>query len=171
MRNFAWAALPVVLIVFAVDSSAQTIADIARRERARQGRIQSTTINIGNGATTTTAASTSGTSASASTKPTGSTDSQAHDEKYWREAFQKARQELNRAEAKVQVLEQKQRDLNMQVLRQSDVYNREYRLNAEIAAGQAELDNARRDADQARQKIADLEDDLRRAGAPSGWAR
>ncbi|HYR86603.1 MAG TPA: hypothetical protein VE422_21125 [Terriglobia bacterium] len=170
MRNPGWVCLPVILTVFALDSSAQTIADIARRERARQGRIQST-VNVGNGATVTTAASTSATAVSVTTKPTGPTDNKGRPESYWRDAFQKARADLNRADGKVQVLEQKLRDLNMQILRQSDVYNREYRLNGEIAAAQTELDNARRDSEQARQNIAGLEDELRRSEGPAGWAR
>jgi chromosome segregation ATPase len=103
--------------------------------------------------------------------PAGPTDNKGRDEKYWREAFQKAREEAKRADDNVQLLDLKVKDLNTQLLRQSDVYNREYRVGAQIAAAQAELDAARTRADQARQNIADLEEDLRRSGGLPGWAR
>jgi predicted RNase H-like nuclease (RuvC/YqgF family) len=184
MRNFGFIWAPLLLSVFALDSSAQTIADIARRERSRQHNVQST-VTITSGTTTATAASTSGSSTvpaeapgqnaqnaqSATAKPTGPTDNKGHDEKYWRNNFQKARDDVKRADDKVQVLEAKLKDLNLQMLRQSDVYNREYRLNAEIATAQADLDKARKDAEQARQKITDLEEELRRSNGPAGWAR
>jgi chromosome segregation ATPase len=182
MRNFGLVCAAALVTVFALDASAQTLADIARRERARQ-RPGQNIIVITNGVTVTTAASTSGTAvvpapagneAQTAAKPGGPgeiTDNQGHNQKYWRDAFQKARDEVTRAEAKVQILEMKVRDLNMGVLRQSDVYNRENRLGAEITAAQAELDQARREAEQARQKITDLEDELRRSGGPPGWAR
>jgi len=162
-----------LVLGFAVDCSAQTLADVARRERNRQKQLHSVVV-IANGVTTTTAASTSTTTA-APTPPApavpGVTDRQGHDEKYWRAKFQKARDDVKAAEEKVQILDLKVKDLNTQLLRQSDIYNREYRLGPEITNTQKQLDEARASVDQAKQKLSDLEDDLRRAGGPPGWAR
>jgi chromosome segregation ATPase len=164
-----------LLAAFALDCSAQTLADVARQERERQKRLHSVVV-VSNGLTTTTTASTSSTATTTATpaetaKPTGPTDNKGHDEKYWRAQFQKARDDAKAADNKVQVLELKVKDLNTQLLRQSDIYNREYRLGPEIADAQKQLDDARREADQAKKKITDLEDDLRRSGGPPGWAR
>jgi len=169
--QLAW----LLAIVFAVDCSAQTLGDIARRERERQKRLHSEVI-VANGATTTTAASTSSTSAAPTppaeaAKPTGPTDNKGHDEKYWRAQFQKARDDVKRAEEKAQLLDLRVKDLNSKLLNRSDIYNRENQLLPEITAAQNDLEAARAQAEQAKKKITDLEDELRRAGGPPGWAR
>jgi len=170
--QLAW----LLAIVFAVDCSAQTLADIARRERERHKRLHSQVI-VANGATTTTAASTSSTSAAPTpppadtATPTGPTVNKGHNEKYWRDQFQKARDDVKRAEEKVQLLDLRVKDLNNQLLNRSDIYNRENQLGPQITAAQKQLEEARAQAEQAKKKVSDLEDDLRRAGGPPGWAR
>jgi predicted RNase H-like nuclease (RuvC/YqgF family) len=171
------------LFLFALDCSAQTLADAARRERERQKSVHSNVVIV-NGATTTTAASTSTTTASTAAapgapatkaldtaKPAGPVDNKGHDEKYWRTQFEKARDAVKKAENNVQLLDLKIKDLNTQLLRQSDMYNREYRLGPEIAGTQKQLDDAHKQVDDAKKKVADLEDELRRSGGPAGWAR
>jgi len=172
MREIIYSLL---VIAFALDCSAQTLADVARRERERQKGVHSAVV-VANGATATATASTSSTAAAVATppggtKPTGPTDNKGHDEKYWRAQFQKARDDAKAADEKVQLLELRVKDLNTQLLRQSDIYNREYRLGPEIADTQKQLDEARKQADEAKKKIPDLEDELRRSGGPAGWAR
>jgi type IV secretory pathway VirB10-like protein len=160
-----------LLIAFALDCSAQTLAEAARKERERQKRVHSAVI-VANGATTTTTASSGSTAAAVKPPaPAGPADNKGRDEKYWRTQFQKARDEIKKAEDKAQVLDLKLKDQNTQLLRQSDVYNREYRLGPEIADTQKQLDEARKEVDQAKKKLTDLEDELRRSGGPPGWAR
>src|SRR5713226_3598831 len=93
-----------LLFLFALDCSAQTLADAARQERERQRRLHSTVVVV-NGATTTTAASTSSTAAAttppATTKPAGPVDNKGHDEKYWRTQFDNARAAVKKAEDNV----------------------------------------------------------------------
>jgi hypothetical protein len=173
--------LTLLFVVFAVDCSAQSLADVARRERERQKRLHSEVI-VANGATTTTAAATSSTSSTPSTsaapapqaeeaKPTGPTDNKGHDEKYWRTQFKKARDDAKRADEKVQLLDLRVKDLNGQLLNRTDIYNRENQIGPQIAAAQKELEEARTQAELAKKKITDLEDELRRAGGPPGWSR
>jgi peptidoglycan hydrolase CwlO-like protein len=168
-----------VFIVFAIDCSAQSIADVARKERERQRRLHSTVVITSGptvstvGQTASTAAGTSSTAVPAPTsvKPVELTDNQGHNEKYWRDLFQKARDAVKRADDKVQLLDLKLKDLNTGYLTRSDIYNRENRLGPQITQTQKELDDARKESDQAKQKLSDLEDDLRKAGGPAGWAR
>ena len=163
--------LSFLLIAFALDCSAQTLAEAARKERERQKRLHSTVI-VANGVTTTTTASSGSTAAAVKgSAPPGPTDSKGRDEKYWRTQFQKARDEVKKAEEKAQLLDLKLKDQNTQLLRQSDRYNREYQLGPEIADTQKQLDDARKELDQAKKRLTDLEDELRRSGGPPGWAR
>jgi predicted RNase H-like nuclease (RuvC/YqgF family) len=159
------------LMAFALDCSAQTLADVARQERERKKRLH-TPVVVASGRPTTTAASTGSTAAVVvPAAPAGPTDNKGRDEKYWRAQFQKARDDVRKAEERVQLLDLKVKELNTQVLRQSDVYNREYRLGPEIADTQKQLDESRKAVDQAKKKITDLEDELRRSGGLPGWAR
>ena len=162
------------LLLFALDCSAQTVADAARKERERQRRLHSTVVIV-NGATTTASASSSTTTTAAkppaAVTPTGPVDNKGRDEKYWRKQFDDARASLKKAQDNVALLDLKIKDLNTQLLRQSDIYNREYRLGPEIADTQKQLDDAQKQAEDAKKRISDLEDDLRKSGGPAGWAR
>jgi hypothetical protein len=164
----------VVLLVLPTFASAQSLADAARKERERQKQLKSVVV-VNQGVTTTTAAGTSGTAAAPpkqpAVKPFEVKDNNGRDEKYWRERFQKARDDAKRADDRVQLLDAKLRELNTALLTRSDIYNREYRLTPEIQDTQKQLDDARKTAEDARQKISDLEDELHKAGGPPGWAR
>jgi len=162
-----------LLLGFALDCSAQSVVDAARKERERQKNARSTLTITG------TTARTSITNSSASAtltpppvvKPVTPVDNKGRNEQYWRAAFQKARDEQKRSDERVQLLELKIKELNTQLLRQSDIYNRENRLGSEITEAQKQLEDARKESEQARQKINDLEDELRKSGGLPGWAR
>ena len=165
-----------LVIVFTLDCSAQSVvADAARKERERRKNVRSA-VTI-TGVTPAGASTTSPTTTAAPAppppvvKPVEPTDNNGRDEKYWRAAFQKGRDDLKRSDEKVQLLEVKIKDLNTQLLRQSDIYNREYRLGPQITEAQKQLDDARKEAEQARQKITGLDDELRKSGGLPGWAR
>lgn len=154
-------------VVFAVTCSAQSLADAARRERERQRQLESKAVYSNEGAEKKPAVVPAATVPPKPVVPAVP----VRDEKYWRDAFQKARENAKRADDKVRLLELKVNQLSMQLLNRSDIYNREYRIGPEIGKAQAELDAARKEAAAAKQKIADLEEDLRRSGGPPGWAR
>lgn len=178
MKRFGLPA--VVLLIFTVNSFGQSLAEIARRERERQKTAKSKVVVTSNepaaGApapvkTPPAAPATTQAEPSAAAKPAGPTDNQGHDETYWRALFQKARDDAKRAQDRVVLLDLRVKDLNTQLLRQSDVYNRENRIGPEMAAAQKDLDDARKEAAAAQQKITDLEDELRKSGGPAGWSR
>ena len=164
-----------LVLVFTLDCSAQSVvADAARKERERRKNVRSAVTITGAtaaGAPTTSSTTTAPQAPPPVVKPVEPTDNKGRDEKYWRAAFQKARDELKRSDEKVQLLELKIKDLNTQLLRQSDIYNREYRLGPQITEAQKQLDDARKEAEQARQKITGLDDELRKSGGLPGWAR
>jgi hypothetical protein len=166
----------VLLLTFAVNSFAQSIVDVARKERERQKASQSKVMVTGVGSSTAidkppTDEAKPGALNSTFAKPIEPTDNKGRTEKFWRAAFQQARDDAKRADAKAEVLDLRVKELNTQLLRESEVYNREYRLGPTIAAAQKDLEDARKQSAQAKQKITDLEDDLRKSGGPAGWAR
>jgi predicted RNase H-like nuclease (RuvC/YqgF family) len=176
MTSLRILALSLVVFIVAADSFAQTLADAARKERQRQQAARSKVV-VTNSAKTgaapapTTAAPSSTPDQQAASKPATITDNKGRDEKYWRAAFQQARDDVKRAEARVEVLDLRLKNLNTLLLRQSDIYNREYRLAPEITAAQKELEDARKEVEQSKKKVTDLEDELRRSGGLPGWAR
>jgi len=109
--------------------------------------------------------------AAAAAKPLGVTDSKGRDEKSWRAAFQAARDNVKRSEARLELLDLRIKDLNKQMLQLSSFYNREYRMGPELTAAQKDIEDARKDVELARKTIADLEEELRRSGGPAGWSR
>lgn len=102
---------------------------------------------------------------------TGADDKDKNPEVYWRKRFQKAHDNLAKAEKELDVL---QRELNknqvqyysdpqkalMQQNNRSDINDN----TAKIAAKQKEIDSLK-------QQLSDMEDELHKAGGDPGWAR
>ena len=177
------------LVTFAVLSStwasAQTIADIARQERAkRPATTAQPTVSVTNktlgvkprttdekpgdpkAATTTAAAPTQSTApAPAASAP----PADARDEKWWRAQFDDARTEVRRAENQVAVAQLELNSANRDYLTRS--FDPDGRGPAAIAAATKRLDDTNAALAAARAKVTQLEEDLRRAGAPAGWGR
>jgi hypothetical protein len=176
--------LALVVVPFSLHSFGQSVADIAKKERERQRATESKVV-VSSGRTVsmsttpvqpapTASSTTPATTASPAkepAKPFEATDNKGRNEQYWRGVFQKARESAQRAEARAELLDLRLKELNTSLLRQTDVYNRENRIGAEITATQKEIDEARKLAAQAKKNIADLEDELRKSGGPAGWAR
>jgi DNA gyrase/topoisomerase IV subunit A len=168
--------LALIVLTFALDCFAQSVADIARKERQRQQTAKSKVVVIGSGTRATieptpAAKPSPASGTNSAPKSTGVTDNKGRDEKYWRTTFQNARDDLKRAEARAEILDLRVKGLNTQLLQRTDIYNRENRLGPEITSTQKELEDARKEAEQAKKKLTDLEDELRRSGGPAGWAR
>jgi hypothetical protein len=103
-------------------------------------------------------------------KPEAKTDG-ARDEATWREAFKQARDDVKRAEDRGQLVQLELNKLNMDLMNRSDIFNKENQLNPLIDAKNKELAASEKAIIDARQKVTQLEDELRRSGAPIGWSR
>jgi hypothetical protein len=176
MKRALWIAA-VAQFVFCTFGFGQSLADAARKERERQNQTKSKIVisNSVTGIAATTSATTSSTAAKPAPAPAAKaaelTDNQGHNEKYWRSAFQKARDDAKRAEDRSLVLELKLKDLNAQLLNRSDIYNKENVLGQQITATEKELAAAKKAAAEAKQKLTNLDEELRKSGGPAGWAR
>ena len=167
-------------------ATAQSLGDVARDEAARRksastGKVY-TNANLPAVAAAPVAAAPQGAPAAAApqtkpdgaasaTKPGDKSEPVKKDEKYWREAFKVARDDIKRAEDQVTILQLELNRVNRDYLQRSDVYNREYRIGAEITDVKARLDLAQKEVEVTRRKLALLEEEFRRSGAPAGWAR
>src|SRR5215469_1861444 len=88
--------LLVLLCLFSLNCFGQSLADVARKERERQKQTQpqKKAVIVESGVPATTTAGTSSTSETAQLPvltPGGLKDNNGHDEKYWRDRFQQAR--------------------------------------------------------------------------------
>jgi len=186
MKNILW--VVTLALCCSEYASAQTIADVARRERARQQPQSNVSITNADlkkktpvtlteekkpGETQATAPAATNTAAPAPSTTQAPTptpaSSDTRDEKWWREKFDAARTDIRRAENQVALA---QLELNSA--------NRDYQTRSydpgnvgltTIATAQRKLDDANRAVTAGRAKLAQLENDLRQAGAPAGWAR
>jgi hypothetical protein len=71
----------------------------------------------------------------------------------------------------VKVAEGKVTQGGRDLLQRGDLFNKEQLVAAEIIAANADLKIAQQNAQAARDKLAQLEEELRRSGGPAGWAR
>jgi hypothetical protein len=174
MKCFRWMLVLTAVFWLCAPAQAQTIADAARKERARRKELQTKTIFTNSGTPAAPAKVEPGrqgtTTAAAAEAPKGPVDNKGRDEKYWRDTFAKARAELKRAQDKQTVLDARLTDLNAQLLREG-VYTREVELRAQIDTTQKEQGANRAEVTALEQKLRDLEDDLIRSGGLPGWAR
>jgi hypothetical protein len=92
------------------------------------------------------------------------------DEAEWRERIKNEREALDRAKSYADALQTKINSLNTDFVNRDDPVQR-----AAIAAQRdkslAEMDRLKKEVDEHTKKIATIQQDARRAGAPPGWVR
>src|SRR2546430_1553838 len=107
-----------VLVGSSVLAHAQTIADIARQERARRQASPNTIIITNRNKAASSSAKTSAESKPAEPAPT-SAPADGRDEKWWRSQFEKARSEVQRLQAQIPLLEANLNSANREFLTRS----------------------------------------------------
>ena len=157
----------------------QTIADIARRERASRQAPQKTS-TVTNSTLNPNAPVVGETAEPAATPSKGASagepaaipppvQADTRDETYWRQQFDRARTEVSRAENQVSVAQLELNSANRDLLTRS--YDPDGRGPRAVAEATKRLEDANQSVAAARAALTQLEEELRRAGAPAGWAR
>ena len=166
-------------------SAAQSLPEIARQIRAQRPQYQTgpifTNENIAQaGATLANAPSTptpvaetesSAVSDAPETEPEAEASVGGRTEQDWRDAFAEARAEIARSADLAQLRRQELTVLSLRLLTESSLFNREGQLTPLIVEKEAEIEAADQRVIDANQALADLTEELRRAGGPAGWAR
>ncbi len=168
--------IPVLLIigVFTFESGAQSLPEVARQERQRQKQIVSKYVFTNADMTlapATTAPGPEAALAAPAGEETPAPTSGGRTEEEWRAEFERLRTAVPRAEERVALLELQLNEMNRQLLNQNDMYNREGQLLPLIQSASEELEVARNRVTSAEQAVVDLQNELRRSGAPAGWGR
>jgi hypothetical protein len=174
------------MVIVAICSSAwayaqnPTIADIARQERARRQAkakgvvINNKTLGIPQEVADKRAAEPQPPEPPAPAIPAavpgaGTESQQVQDEKSWRNRFEDVRMEVRRAENEAAVAQLDLNSANLDVLTRA--FDPNGRGPAAVTAATKRLDEANKNVIAARAKLSLLEEELRRSGAPAGWAR
>jgi hypothetical protein len=152
---------------------AQTIADVARQERARRQAlakvaITNETLKVDSTLYRETVKEEPEAKESAAEAAAPKAEP-AKDEKWWRTEFEKVRADISRAEGQLVVLDADLKKANFEYLTRS--YDPDGSGKKAIDTINGKINSAKQDLAASQQKLAQLEEDLRRAGGPAGWAR
>jgi chromosome segregation ATPase len=109
--------------------------------------------------------------AGASAKPTTSADQDAKAEADWRKRFKEQHENIARAEKELDILQRENQKDQIQYYPDPQKAMTEQYTRKEINEKDAKIEAKRKEIEQLKQGLADLEDALRKAGGDSGWAR
>jgi len=200
MTTRCWPGLVVVLALAAGSLPAQSLGELAAKEKRRREEEQKKNKGPARVVTTEDLANVQGTTATEAAKPVlaqelgGKPRSSAdeidqdrprekpanpeaearerggQDEKTWRAQAAGLRQEIQEVEQKVKALEEQVNKLFGDIQRSTDTYEI-LRLRGEQEKLAEQIKVAKRERDGVRQELVQLEDSARRAGVPPGWIR
>jgi len=184
------------LLVVTTASSAQSLADVARKEEARRkAQPPATKVytnkDLGDAppatappAPTSPAGSTSSSSAEAATKddkgakgdaakgeaPKGEAKGDASKQAYWADRMKTARETLDHDSTFVDALQSRVNALTTDFVNRDDPAQRAT-IEADRQKAISELARMKQKVVEDRKAISDIEEDARRAGVPAGWVR
>ena len=173
----------IVLVGSAV--SAQTLADIAKKEADRRKAVKTTSKVYTNddlrgypspapgqaptAAPTPVAAPDSGTPA-ATEKPKPVEPTEQKDEAYWKGLISEARSKVERSQAHLEAMQSRVNALTTDFYSRDDPAQRGV-LWTERTKALQEMDLLRKEIDEQTQAITKIQEDARKAGVPPGWLR
>jgi hypothetical protein len=184
----------VLLVAVPVAAGAQSLGDVAKREEEKKKKTAKPPAKVyteedlkkaresGSGTVNVLPEIGSSSSPAASERPSAgeggpargenSGDAGPRDEKYWRAEAARRREAVKVADSKVPMLEAQVAELrsDMSPTNTQDP-NRLQNQDRQLRQALDNLEAARRALDAARQSLADLEEEARRAGVPPGWVR
>ena len=171
------------LWLFFVPCQAQSLADLARKEREKREGQKSpskvfTNEDVNYGSSRSSAAPAEEVSEPEGSKPIRSKAevpvSNEDDERAWSKRFIEAKARLQQAKNQSQILQAKLNELNLNLLRanpqgQSEVYDREHLYLPLIAQTREQIEKNKSDIAAAEQALEELKEELRKGGRPVSW--
>jgi len=184
MKKSTIVLIAAALFAGATAASAQSLADVAKKEAERRKQVKGSSKVYTNadakksgGLTTASTQMTtpapeppSATETRGEAAPPSAVPEPKKDEAYWRQRVNDARERLRRQELFAESLQSRINALT------TDFVNRDDPAQREIIAKQrrdalAELDRVNEEVADTRKAIADIQEEARRAGVPPGWLR
>ena len=170
----------VTTVVSQASAQTPTLAELARKEEARRKGVTAPAKVVTNGDVPKGAAA-AGKAAPAATddktaKPAekdarpASPDEPVKDAAWWQKRISTVRDELRRNEMFVDAMQTKINSLSADFAARDDPYQRA-KVGEERTRAIAEMDRAKAEIEEQKKKIAEIEDEARRAGVPPGWLR
>jgi len=125
------------------------------------------------GATTTAAGQAAGGSAKAgNAAKTGEEPKEdPNSEKAWRARFKDAHDKIAKAEKELDILNRELEKAQVEYYPDPQKAMTQQNTRADVKEKQTKIDAKKKELDQLRQALSDLEDDLRKSGGNPGWAR
>jgi hypothetical protein len=174
VRSFLTSAC-LLSLLSATPGLGQSLADLAKKEREKQqGKPKKVYTNDDLTKYEDQRSSTAATPAG----PSSSTDKSAKaalsepddsSERAWSKRFIEAKARVQDSKSKADALQLKLNDLNMKLLRQSDVFDRENVYGPLIAQAKQQIEENKTESAAAQQALEDLRDELRKSGNPVSW--
>jgi hypothetical protein len=92
------------------------------------------------------------------------------DEAWWRTRMASAREELRRNEAFLEALQSRVNSLSADFVNRDDPYQRA-KIGEDRQKALAEMDRVKREIEQGKKLIDEIEEEARKSGVPPGWLR
>jgi hypothetical protein len=176
----------VTTLVSQASAQTPTLAELAKKEEARQKGVTAPAKVVTNGDVPKGAAAGSKSTPSTgddksdkgdkTAKPAGKdarpdgADEPVKDAAWWQKRISAVRDELRRNEMFVDAMQTKINSLSADFAARDDPYQRA-KVGEERTRAIAEMDRAKAEIEEQKKKIAEIEDEARRAGVPPGWVR
>ncbi|MBM3792320.1 MAG: hypothetical protein FJW35_18495 [Acidobacteria bacterium] len=194
MKSKIVLAVTALLLVFAAAASAQSLAELAKREKERRAKLKTEGKTITDveaakfrgGALTTGTPATAPPDETTGPKPAGAeeadpaapeqpatdepVDFQGRPESFWRQTFADMQAKVTKFENSTDVLILKLNDLQNRFYQEADGFKQQ-RIQQEIQKTLFEQEVNKKELEQARQQLQELETEARKSGALPGWLR
>jgi hypothetical protein len=118
-----------------------------------------------------TPAEAAGNNATPAAPATPSSSGSSNDEKSWRDRFAKLRHKLEQDQAELDVMQREAGVLDLQYYNDPVKAMQQQLTRSDINKKNASIEDMKKKVEADKQAISDAEDDLRRSGGDSGWAR
>jgi uncharacterized protein (DUF3084 family) len=182
MRKIRLSAAVLFVAGWGVSVSAQSLADVARKEEARRKHVakparvltnkdlKPSEIPISPAGSDQTAPAADGAKPDAPKVTDEPQDQQDRDEQAWRDRMAKARGDLEHSEMYLDALQSKINSLWADFTSRDDPAQRAV-IEADRKKALAEFDRVKQQVQDQKKAIDDLEEEARKAGVPPGWLR
>ncbi len=170
--------LAALLCLALLPIQAQSLADLAKQEKEKRGREKKPS-KVYTNEDLQKYSSASGGSSVTTSAPAGAPEvarpgvvdslSGAEEERAWSKRFIEAKARLQQAQDQSAGLQTKLNDLNLNLYRQTDIYDRENLYGPLIAQARQEIERNKEEITAAQQALEELREELRKSGHPLSW--